>query len=248
MHFWTPDVYDGAPTPFTALMATIIKVALFVAFIRLFMNGFGLVNEHWKMVIAVVTALTLLIGNITAVFQQSVKRMLAYSSISQAGFMLFAVLANNAFGLKSIIIYSVAYTLATIGMFTILMKLKDYTYDGFNGLAKKDPMLALFGAIFIFSLAGIPLTAGFFAKWYVLTSVLEYDNNLLWLVLFALIMAVVSVFYYFKVIIAMYFKPGDTAIAHPVSAADRFYLGLTAALVLLIGAMPNLLLYLITQL
>lgn len=247
MHFWTPDVYDGAPTPFTALMATIIKVALFLAFIRLFMNGFGLVNEHWKLVIAIVTALTLLIGNITAVFQQSVKRMLAYSSISQAGFMLFAVLANNAFGLKSIIIYAVAYTLATIGIFSILMKLKDYTYDGFNGLAKKDPILAFFGAIFIFSLAGIPLTAGFFAKWYVLTSVLEYDNNLLWLVLFALIMAVVSVFYYFKVIIAMYFKPGDPEMAYPVSAADRFYIGLTAVLVLLFGIMPNLLLCLITQ-
>ncbi len=247
MHFWTPDVYDGAPTPFTALMATIVKVALFVAFIRLFMNGFGMVNEEWKAVISVVTVLTLLVGNITAVFQQSVKRMLAYSSISQAGFMLFAVLANNAFGLKSIIIYAVAYTLATIGMFAILMKMKDYTYDGFNGLAKKDPMLALFGAIFIFSLAGIPLTAGFFAKWFMLTSVLEYDSSLLWLVIFALIMAVVSVFYYFKVIIAMYFKPGEAVMSHPVSASDRFYIGLTAALVILFGAMPNLLLYLVAK-
>lgn len=247
MHFWTPDVYDGAPTPFTAFMATIVKAAAFVAFMRLFMNGFGMAREHWRIVLAVVTALTLLIGNISAVFQQSIKRMLAYSSIAQAGFMLFAVLANNAFGMMSILIYAVAYTIATVGIFAILMKMKDYTYDGFNGLAKKDPMLAFAATVFMLSLAGIPLTAGFFAKWYVLTSVLEDGNNLLWLVIFALIMAAVSAYYYFRVIIAMYFKSGEAAMVEEVSNTDRLLIGIAAAAVLVIGLAPDMLLYILQK-
>ncbi len=247
MHFWTPDVYDGAPTPFTSFMATIVKVAVFGAFIRLFSIGFGTISDQWQFVLAIVTALTLLIGNITAVFQQSVKRMLAYSSIAQAGFMLFAVLSNNAFGMKSIIIYAVAYSVATIGIFSILIKLKDYTYDGFNGLAKKDPMLAFVGAIFLFSLAGIPLTAGFFAKWYVLTSVLENGNGLLWLVIFALVMAAVSSYYYFRVIIAMYFKQGEAEMVESVTFNDRLWLGVSAAIVIILGVAPDLLLYVLQR-
>lgn len=242
MHFWTPDVYDGAPTPFTALMATIVKAAVFVAFLRLFMDAFGGINAHWNLVLSIVTALTLFIGNITAVFQQSVKRMLSYSSIAQAGFMLFAVLSINATGMKGIIIYSVAYSVATIGIFAVLMKLKDYTYDGFNGLAKKEPVLAFAATVFLLSLAGIPLTAGFFAKYYVLTAVLEQGTGSLWLVIFALLMAAISVFYYFKVIMAMYFKKGDTELATEVTVTDKLVLGIACAIVIVIGVAPDMLL------
>lgn len=242
MHFWTPDVYDGAPTPFTALMATIVKAAVFVAFLRLFMEAFGGINAHWNLVLAIVTALTLFIGNITAVFQQSVKRMLSYSSIAQAGFMLFAVISINATGMKGIIIYSVAYSVATIGIFAVLMKLKDYTYDGFNGLAKKEPVLAFAATIFLLSLAGIPLTAGFFAKYYVLTAVMEQGNGSLWLVIFALLMAAISVFYYFKVIMAMYFKKGDTELATEITMTDKLVLGIACAIVIVIGIAPDMLL------
>lgn len=150
-------------------------------------------------------------------------------------------------GLMSIIIYATAYSLATIGMFAVLMKMKDYTYDGFNGLAKKDPMLAFCAAIFIFSLAGIPLTAGFFAKWYVLTSVLEYNNEMLWLVIFALIMAAISVYYYFKVIIAIYFKQGNAEMTDSITASERFFFGLTAAAIIVIGAAPDMLLYILAK-
>lgn len=241
MHFWTPDVYDGAPTPFTAIMATIIKAAVFMAFFRLFSQSFAGINAHWTLVLSIITALTLFIGNITAVFQQSVKRMLAYSSIAQAGFMLFAVLSVNATGMKGLIIYSVAYSVATIGMFAVLMKLKDYTYDGFNGLAKKEPFLAFAASIFLFSLAGIPLTGGFFAKYFVLTSVMEQGGNMIWLVLFALLMAAVSVYYYFKVLMAMYFKKGDPEMAMEVTGADKVVLGIVVVIVLLIGIMPDVL-------
>src|SRR6188508_2500697 len=141
-HFWTPDVYDGAPTVFTSFMATIVKAAVFIAFIRLFYHAFGDIHNTWKFIIAVITALTLFIGNITAVFQQSVKRMLAYSSIAQAGFMLMAILALNGFATEGILLYSTAYCLSTIGLFAILVKMKDYTFEGFNGFAKHQPLLA----------------------------------------------------------------------------------------------------------
>ena len=241
MHMWTPDVYDGAPTPFTAFMATIGKAAAFFAFMRLFHVAFANLSSHWVMIIAIITAATLFIGNLTAVFQQSVKRMLAYSSIAQAGFMLFAVIAVNATAWHGILIYAAAYTVATIGLFAVLVKLKDYTYDGFNGLGKKEPMLAFSAAIFVFSLAGIPLTGGFMAKYYVLLAVVQ-QGHLMWLVIFALLMAAVSVYYYFRLIAAMYFKTGDPQLASPVTTNDKLVLALTCIIVILLGIAPQLVL------
>jgi len=241
MHMWTPDVYDGSPTPFTAYMSTIVKAAAFFAFLRLFQGSFGNFSSSWTLVLAIITAATLFIGNLTAVFQQSVKRMLAYSSIAQAGFMLFAVLAMNKVAWQGIIIYAVAYSVATIGMFSVLMKMKDYTYDGFNGLAKKDPLLAFTATIFLFSLAGIPLTAGFMAKYYVLQAAIM-QGQILWLVIFALLMAAISVYYYFRVIMAMYFKEGNPELNDDITGTDRFLLVLTAVLVLLFGIFPQLVL------
>ena len=240
MHMWTPDVYDGAPTPFTAYMATIVKAAAFVAFLHLFQFSFGNVSNTWLMVLSVITALTLFVGNITAVFQQSVKRMLAYSSIAQAGFMLFAVLASNTMTAQhGMIIYAVAYSIGTIGIFSVLMKMKDYTYDGFNGLAQKEPLLAFTATIFILSLTGIPLTGGFMAKYYVVMSAVQ-QGHLMWLVIFALLMAAISVYYYFRVIIAMYFKQGNAELSSPVTAGDKFMLILTCLLVILLGVAPQL--------
>ncbi|HET8573076.1 MAG TPA: NADH-quinone oxidoreductase subunit N [Edaphocola sp.] len=240
MHFWTPDVYDGAPTTFTTIMATIVKSAVFVGFMRLFKDSFSSISPNWELVVAIITALTLLIGNITAVFQQSVKRMLAYSSIAQAGFMLFAILAVNARGMQGMVLYAVAYSVATIGMFTIVAKLRDYTYDGFNGLARREPFLAFTAAIFLLSLAGIPLTGGFFAKYYMLMSVMSQGGYLTWLVVFALLMAVVSVYYYFRVIWAMYFKAGEAELTVPVSNADRLLFGISAMIIIAIGVYPGL--------
>ena len=242
MHMWTPDVYDGAPTPFTAYMATVAKAAAFFAFLRLFHVSFSNISNHWITVLACITAATLLVGNVTAVFQQSVKRMLAYSSIAQAGFMLFAVLAvNAAYAWQGIIIYATAYTVATIGIFSVLVKLKDYTFDGFNGLAKKEPLLAFTASIFIFSLAGIPLTGGFMAKYYVLLAVVQ-QGNLLWLVIFALLMAAISVYYYFRVITAMYFKQGTPQLVAPITDGDKFMLVITCIIVVLLGIAPQVLL------
>ncbi|MBS1653533.1 MAG: NADH-quinone oxidoreductase subunit N [Bacteroidetes bacterium] len=238
-HFWTPDVYDGAPSVFTSFMATIVKVAVFAAFIRLFDTAFGGMKAQWQLLIAIITATTLLIGNITAVFQQSVKRMLAYSSISQAGFMLLSLYAMNDDGKEGLVLYAAAYCLATIGIFAVLIKLKDYTFDGFNGFASRQPLLAATVTIFLLSLAGIPLTAGFLSKFYMLRAAM-YGNSSLWLVIFAVLMAAVSVYYYFRVIQAMYFKEGEGQ-AIEVTPVFKWVLVLLAGLIILLGIFPNLL-------
>src|SRR6188508_558052 len=231
-HFWTPDVYDGAPTVFTSFMATIVKVGAFIAFIRLFNDEFGNLQTQWQLLIAIITAITLFIGNITAVFQQSVKRMLAYSSISQAGFILMAILALNASATEGILLYTTAYCLSTIGLFAILIKMKDYTFEGFNGFAKHQPLLAGAAVIFLLSLAGIPLTAGFLAKFYMINAVIN-SGGFLWLVILAVVMAAISVYYYFRVIQAMYFKEGEAQVIE-ASAGFKWVISLVAALVILL--------------
>jgi NADH-quinone oxidoreductase subunit N len=239
-HFWTPDVYDGSPTVFTSFMATIVKAAAFIGFIRLFENAFGKMHEQWQLLMAVIAAATLVIGNLTAVFQQSVKRMLAYSSIAQAGFMLLSIFALNSVAKEGLILYAAAYSIATIGIFAVLIKMKDYSFEGFNGLAKHQPLLALLNTIFLLSLAGIPLTAGFFAKYYMLLAALK-NGHMFWLVIVGVLCAAVSVYYYFRVIQAMYFKEGNDP-GLKVSEIFKTMLVLAAVIIILLGIHPDWLL------
>lgn len=242
-HFWTPDVYDGAPTVFTSFMSTIVKVAGFFAFVRLFENVFGKVQPQWQNLIVFITIATLLIGNITAVFQQSVKRMLAYSSIAQAGFMLLALFALNDKAKEGLVLYAAAYSLATIGIFAVLIKMKDYTIEGFNGLGKNQPVLAFASTIFLLSLTGIPLTAGFQSKFYMLMAATE-NGHKFWLVIVAVLFAAVSAYYYFRVIQAIYFR--DPAVEDNDSAditpSFKALLILTVILIIAIGVYPELVL------
>lgn len=245
-HFWTPDIYDGAPSVFTSFMATIVKVGGFIAFFFLFSAKADSVSVSlnaalgidWHLLFAVLIVLTLLFGNITAVFQYSVKRMLAYSSIAQAGFMLFALFALNQTAKEGLALYAVAYSLATIGLFSVLMKLEDYTYDGFNGLAKKEPVLAATAAVFLLSLVGMPLTAGFFAKYYMLVAAMQVGGYT-WLVVVAVLFAAVSAYYYFKVIQSMYFKEGNPALNSTTDSTFKATLIALAILILVIGIMPQ---------
>lgn len=239
-HFWTPDVYDGAPTVFTSFMATVVKAAVFIGFIRLFENAFGTLSATWQLWIAVMIVATLFIGNITATFQHSVKRMLAYSSIAQAGFMLFAVYAGNEAAYEGLIIYATAYCLATIGIFAVLAKMTDYSYDGFNGLAKYQPLLALTTTICLLSLAGIPLTLGFLGKFYMLKAAI-LTGKYLWLVIFAVLMAAISAYYYFKVIQSMYFKEGSNHFTGATTVEKYTLVGICVILIIL-GIFPGLLL------
>ena len=241
-HFWAPDVYDGAPTVFTSFMATIVKAAGFIAFIRLFEHSFGNAQHQWQILIALITAATLLIGNLSAVFQQSVKRMLAYSSIAQAGFMMLAVFALNDRAKEGLLLYVAAYSIATIGVFAVLIKMNDYTIEGFNGLAKQHPVLAFTACIFLLSLTGIPLTAGFVSKFYMLMAAVENGQNI-WLVIAAVIFAAISAYYYFRIIQAIYFKPAAAEViaSQDISIDFKLMLIISALLIIVLGIYPELL-------
>ena len=236
-HFWTPDVYDGAPTVFTSFMATIVKATAIIAFVVLFHSQFKALGYAWNILLTFVLMATLFVGNITAVFQRSVKRMLAYSSIAQVGFMLFALYGATSFATEGILLYIMAYSVASIGLFGVLIKMKEYSFAAFNGLGKKEPLLAGMTTVFLLSLAGIPLTGGFFAKYYMLNAAVQSGVGL-WLVLVAILFAAVSVYYYFKLIQAMYFVEGEPAI-YEVGQGYKFKLLVFAVLILGLGILPN---------
>lgn len=236
-HFWTPDVYDGAPSVFTSFMATVVKAAGFIAFMSLFEDAFGTIRTEWKLLVAIIVAATLFIGNITAVFQQSVKRMLAYSSIAQAGFMMLAVYSITPDAKEGIILYAAAYSFATIGIFAVLIKMKDYSFEGFNGFSRQQPLVAATLVVFLLSLAGIPLTAGFLSKFYMLKATIAAGS--LWLAIFAVLMAAISVYYYFRLIQSMYFKEGN-ATALGMTSGFKLTLVALAAVTILLGVFPSL--------
>jgi NADH-quinone oxidoreductase subunit N len=239
-HFWAPDVYQGAPTPVTAFMATIVKTAAFAAFLRLFSTCFVSVGGVWIHVLWIMAAITLLIGNITAVVQSSTKRMLAYSSIAHAGYMLLAVIAMNKFSTGSVLFYTLAYSIGSIASFGVLSIVAsakgDDTLNSFNGLAKTNPLLAIAMTVALLSLAGIPPTAGFFAKYYIFTA--AFQSGYGWLVLIAILASLIGVYYYFKIIIAMFFKEANSN-AIEVSANHKLLFIITVLLTIGFGICPE---------
>lgn len=239
-HFWAPDVYQGAPTVITAFMATIVKTAAFAAFLRLFSTCFSEVNSTWVSVVWVMAALTLLVGNITAVLQISTKRMLAYSSVAHAGYMLLALLAGNQYSNSAILFYATAYSIGSIATFCIVHIVStakgNDVVDSFNGLGKTNPLLAFVMTVALLSLAGIPPTAGFFAKYYIFTAAFQAGYS--GLVLIAIIASLIGVYYYFRIIIAMYFKE-NTGAEIPVQSNHKFLLILVAIATIALGLFPD---------
>lgn len=238
-HFWVPDVYEGSPTLIMAFMSTVVKTAGFAAFLRLFTACFAPLSDFWVPVLLVVTIVTLFIGNITALYQQSFKRMLAFSSISHAGYLLFAIVAIGASSANSVFMYATAYSIASIIAFGALILVQQQSgsdsFDSFNGLARKNPFLAFVLTISMLSLAGIPLTAGFIGKFFMFSAALRQYQVLL--VILAVINAIISIFYYFRVIIAMYFRDTDREeVAIP--AYYKLVLGISALATIFIGIFP----------
>jgi NADH-quinone oxidoreductase subunit N len=210
-HFWAPDVYTGSPNFVTAFMATIVKTAGVAAFYRLFFTAFIGVADFWTISVAVVAALTMTVANLTAIYQTDFKRMMAYSSISHAGYLLLGILAiGNAGASGALLLYLLTYSVATVCAFAAYMAVTEPRLDGsfasFNGLGKTQPILAAVMAICMLSLAGIPPLAGFFGKYFLFAAAFERYP---WLVVLAVINSAISIFYYFKVIIAMYFSKED---------------------------------------
>jgi NADH-quinone oxidoreductase subunit N len=245
-HFWTPDVYEGAPTLITSFMSTVVKTAGFAAFLRLFAGTFAPLHDFWLPPLIVIVCLTLFIGNVTALFQKNFKRMLAYSSISHAGYLLFSLVTLSANSSNNVLVYAAAYTFASIIAFAVLILVKQKTgndhFDSFNGLAKRNPMTSLALAIAMLSLAGIPLTAGFIGKYLMFLNVMgDYQ---IYLVAFAILNALVGFYYYFKVIVAMYFKEGhEISLETPVQY--RLVLILSVIITVFLGVYPTVILNLI---
>lgn len=241
-HFWAPDVYEGSPTLITALMSTIVKTAAFAAIMRLFLIGFAGVSEVWTGILALIIALSLIIANFSAAMQNSVKRMLAYSSISHAAFMLMVILANvrSNISIDALVYYSLAYSIGSITAFGVLYNVTrggNENIDAFNGLSKRNPLLALCMAIAMLSLAGIPVTAGFFAKYFVFTTMI--GTSFKWLLILAILTSAIGAYYYLKVIIAMYFKPNTEQQTVPVETSNTAVIMITTILTVVIGLSPG---------
>lgn len=245
-HFWTPDVYEGSPSLVTAFMSTVVKTAGFAAFLRLFADTFAPLHDFWLPPLMAIVCATLLIGNVTALLQKSFKRMLAYSSISHAGYLLFSLVVLTSKSAGNVMVYASAYTFSSIIAFGILILVKQKTgsdgFDSFNGLAKKNPFAALVLTIAMLSLAGIPLTAGFIGKYVMFLNVMQ--DYRVYLVAFAILNALVGFYYYFKVIVAMYFKEGgEVELDTPVQY--KVVLVLSAVITVVLGIFPSLILNLI---
>ena len=245
-HFWTPDVYEGAPTIFTTFMSTIVKTAGFAALYRLLSHSFTGIYDFWWLVVAIIAILTLMVGNIGATTQNSFKRMMAYSGISHAGYLLIALTALSKPTQNAIVFYSLAYSLSTIAAFGILMLVSkqrtfegqpDERYDAFNVLAKENPFLAFVLTVSMLSLAGIPLTAGFWGKFMVFSSAAE--RGIIWVPAIAVLMSTVGIYYYFRVIIASYLKEGDIAKIR-VAPFYQIVLVIATILTILFGLAPGL--------
>lgn len=241
-HFWTPDVYDGSPTLVTTFMSTVVKVASFAAFLRLFDYVFAALNDFWTPVLLVIIIITLFLGNITALMQTSFKRMMAYSSISHAGYMLFGILTLGQNSTSGVFVYALAYSLSTIVAFGALILVKrahgSDQFLAFNGLGKTNPLLAVILTLAMLSLAGIPLTAGFIGKFMMFSNVMG-DYHVVLLVL-AAINAAIGVFYYLRVVVHMYFKEADADVenvAMPVNFRVVFIIA--AILTLAVGIYPD---------
>jgi len=241
-HFWTPDVYDGAPILITSYMSTVVKVASFVGFLRLFSMVLVPLHDFWTPVLLTIIIITLFVGNITALLQASFKRMMAYSSISHAGYMLFAIVSIGVTSASGMLVYATAYSLASVVAFGALIIVKRSTgsenFESFNGLAKREPMLALVLTIAMLSLAGIPLTAGFMGKFMMFNNVMGTYN--ITLLILAVINAAIGVYYYLHVVVNMYFrKPEEEVAEQHIPASYKFVLVVAAASTLIIGVYPD---------
>jgi NADH-quinone oxidoreductase subunit N len=244
-HMWTPDVYEGAPTSVTAFMAVAVKAAAFAAFARVFFLAFPAMKVDWNMLLWVLAVATMTIGNVTAIAQTNIKRMLAYSSIAHAGYLLMALIAANQLGAVSLLYYLLAYTLMNLGAFGVVIlvsRKKDKylnIYD-YAGLGAQHPVLAASMALFMFALAGIPPTAGFVGKFYIFSAAIQ--AGYIWLAIIGVMNSLVSVYYYLRITVLMYMKPAETDLG-PVafSPGQTAVVAVTAAAVIFIGIFPGFL-------
>ena len=245
-HSWTPDVYQGAPTPVTGFMAACTKVAAFGAMFRIFIVGFGAIANDWRPILVAIAIVTMVGGAIAAISQRDVKRTLAYSSITHAGFLLAGIISLSKVGLTSMMFYLVAYGFATIGAFGIVTLVRDSTgevndLNRWAGLAKKSPAVASAFSLFLLSFGGIPLTAGFIAKFSIFSA--AYASGNIAIVVVGVISSAIALFFYLRVVLIMFFKePTDDTVT---VAVPSFMVGsgitICFVITLVLGVYPDLL-------
>jgi NADH-quinone oxidoreductase subunit N len=242
-HMWVPDVYQGAPTPVTAFISAGPKAAGFAALLRVFLFSFARIELDWVTIVWIMSVLTMTAGNVIAITQSDIKRMLAYSSIAHAGYVLVALVAGGANGVSSALFYLLAYTFMNVGAFTVVILLgkkgeDNTTLSDYSGLVSRAPVLAVLMSVFMFSLAGFPPTAGFMSKFYVFSAAIR--SGFIWLVIIGVMNSLISVYYYLRIVVLMFMRP-------PQAEATRVPVALGASLVLLItlwgvlhlGILPN---------
>jgi NADH-quinone oxidoreductase subunit N len=240
-HVWTPDVYEGAPTPITAFLSTASKAAAFAIFARIFYVGLNHFRLDWSTVLATVAALSMVIGNVGAITQQNVKRMLAYSSIGHAGYALLGIIAVSELGIQGVLLYTVVYVFANLGIWATILMMRQHEYageqiDDFNGLHHRAPFWAFAMVVFLLSLGGIPPTAGFLGKYYLFAAAVQAGFG--WLAIIAVLMSAVSMFYYLRVVVAMYLRDGQQVAVAP-SGSLRFVAAVCLILTLVLGLVPT---------
>jgi NADH-quinone oxidoreductase subunit N len=250
-HMWAPDAYEGAPTPVTAFISTAAKAAAFAMVLRVFLRGFYGLADDWTPLLVVLSIASMTIGNVVAILQDNVKRMLAYSSIAHVGYLLLGLIAAGSaagdpvaerYGMVSVVLYLLIYTFTNMGAFglVVLLRHKDVIGDrieDFRGLSRRNPLAAAAMLVFLLSLAGIPCTAGFIGKWWLFGAAVK--ANFAWLAVIAVINTAISLYYYVRVVVAMYIEP--VHVEEPVPVPAGMAVALTVALVftLVIGLYPQ---------
>ena len=243
-HMWTPDVYEGAPTPITAFMAVGVKLGAFAGFVRVFLINFGPVSSHWAIALWVLAALTMTAGNLIAIVQTNIKRMLAYSAIAHAGYLLVGMTAAGPQAGSAVLYYLLAYAVTNLGAFAVVVALEhrasisDEIAD-YRGLSRRAPALAAAMTIFLLSLTGVPPLAGFMGKFYIFSAALS--AGYVWLVVIAVLNSVMSAYYYFYVIVAMYMEEGTGLEVARVAAKPALVAAIGVALIatILVGVYPE---------
>ena len=242
-HVWTPDVYTGAPTPVTAFLAAGSKAISFAVIVRIFLQGFLGLAADWRSVLAVVSAVTMVWGNVAALTQRNVKRMLAYSSIAHAGYVLLALVAGNAVGSWALLFYLASYVFVTFGVFAvvILLERREYageTVDDFAGLAGRAPFLAAAMVVFLLALTGIPPTGGFVGKLYLFAAAIQGGWG--WLAVVGVLTSAMSLYYYFRLVVAMYQQEAVDATPTPLRAPSLVAaIAVCLAVTLVLGLYPG---------
>lgn len=250
-HMWTPDVYEGAPSPVTGFMSVGVKAVAFAAFVRVFFESLQAFQVNWTNILWGLSVATMIVGNLAAIVQNNIKRMLAYSSIAHAGYILVGMIAGTQAGVSGMLYYLLAYTFTNIGAFGIVTLIgrkgeANVYLDDYRGLGKSHPVLALAMSIFLFSLAGIPPTAGFVGKFAIFAAAVK--SGYIWLVIIGVLTSAASVFYYFRVVMKMYMEapevePDKVQFSPSMSLA----LVISVVIVLYIGIFPTTYLNLATE-